>query len=115
MLGMMAAYSVRPHLLTEDRLRVRNSARTWVDVPLDAVAATRTVEHELPGVIRVVHHQAGLLLVGVGSSTNLELDLTGPTVLSTSKGQLTADRVGLWVDEPRAVAAQLRALAATHS
>ena len=115
MLGLMAAYRVRPHLLTQDRLRIRNSARTWVDVPLDAVASTHTTEHELPGVIRAVHHKDGLLLVGVSSRTNLELALTGPTVLRTSKGEMTADRVGLWVDEPRLVAGQLRAMGAARS
>ncbi len=111
MLGMMAAYRVRPHLLTDDRLRIRNSARTWVDLPLEAMAATRTVEHELPGIVRALHHEDGLLLVGVSSRTNLEIVLTGPTVLRTSKGESTADRVGLWVDEPRDVARRLRTLA----
>jgi len=105
MLGMLAAYRVRPHLLTDDRLRIRNGARTWVDVPLAAVATSRIVEHELPGIVRAVHHADGLLLVGVSSRTNLELQLTGHLVLSTSKGEVTADRVGLWVDEPRAAAA----------
>ena len=114
MLGMLAAYRVRPHLLTSDRLQIRNSARTWVDVPLDAVATTHITEHELPGVIRAVHHEDGLLLVGVSSRTNVELTLTGPTVLSTSMGELTADRVGLWVDEPRDVAAQISTLVAHH-
>lgn len=113
MLGMMAAYRVRPHLLTDDRLRIRNSARTWVDLPLDAIAATRTIEHELPGIVRAVHHEDGLLLVGVSSRTNLELVLTSPTVLPTSKGEMTADRVGLWVDEPHGVARMLRTLVAT--
>ncbi len=115
MLGLMAAYRVRPHLLTHGRLRIRNSARTWVDVPLDAVASTHTSEHELPGIVRAVHHEDGLLLVGVSSRTNLELALTGPTVLRTSKGERTADRVGLWVDEPRLVAGQLRAMGAARS
>ena len=114
MLGMLASYRVRPHLLTDDRLRIRNSARTWVDLPLDAVAATRTIEHELPGVIRAVHHEDGLLLVGVSSRTNLELVLTRPTDLHTSKGTMTADRVGLWVDEPHATARQLTRLVATR-
>jgi len=114
MLGLMAAYRVRPHLLTQDRLRIRNSARTWVDVPLDAVASTHTTEHELPGVIRAVHHKDGLLLVGVSSRTNLDLVLTGPTVLRTSKGEMTADRVGLWVDEPRVAAGQLRTTVAAR-
>ena len=108
MLGMLASYRVRPHLLTEDRLRVRNGARTWADVPLEAVTRTQSVEHELPGVIKAIHLEGTLLLVGVSSRTNLELVLAGPTVVRTSKGEMTADRVGLWVDDPRAVAAQLR-------
>lgn len=108
MLGMMAAYRVRPHLITGELLRVRNSARTWVEVPLAAIAATNTAEHELPGIMRAVHLQDDLLLVGVSSRTNLELTLIGSTVLRTSKGNLTAGRVGLWVDDPRMVAAQLR-------
>lgn len=111
MLGMLAAYRVRPHLLTEDRLQIRNGARTWVDVPLAALATLRSVEHELPGVIKSLHQEEGLLLVGVSSRTNLELKLTGPTVLSTSKGKLTADRVGLWVDDPRAVSSRLKKVA----
>jgi hypothetical protein len=108
MLGLMAAYRVRPHLLTPDRLRIRNGARTWVEVPLEAVETAQAAEHELPGTIRSVHHQDSLLLVGVGSRTNLQLVLSRPTVLRTSKGETTADRVGLWVDEPRAVAETLR-------
>ncbi len=110
MLGLMAAYRVRPHLLTDERLRVRNSARTWVDVPLAAIAGTHATEHDLPGIVKAVHQDGGLLLVGVGSRTNLELRLTGSTVLRTSKGDLTADHVGIWVDDPRAVATRLRAL-----
>ncbi|TNM50244.1 hypothetical protein FHP29_00485 [Nocardioides albidus] len=108
MLGMMAAYRVRPHLLTTERLRIRNSARIFVDVPLDAVASIRTAEHELPGIVRAVHLEDALLLVGVSSRTNLELVFTAPTALRTSKGETTVERVGLWVDDPRAVAAQLR-------
>jgi hypothetical protein len=115
MVGMLAAYRVRPHLLTDDRLRIRNSARTWVDVPLSAVEAIRAVGHELPGIVRAVHHEDGLLLVGVSSRTNLELILTSPTVLRTSRGKMTADRVGLWVDAPRDVAPQVRLLVETRS
>lgn len=114
MLGMMASYRVRPHLLGPDLLRIRNGARTWVDVPLAAVATTQVNEHELPGIIRAVHIQEGLLLVGVSSRTNVELVLTGPTALRTSKGETTVDRVGLWVDDPRAVAAQLQTTLGPH-
>ncbi len=110
MLGMLAAYRVRPHLLTADHLRVRNGARTDVELPLAAVVGIRDAEHELPGVIRSVHTEDDLLLVGVSSRTNLEFVLAAPTTLVTSQGEVTARRVGLWVDEPRTVAAQIRTL-----
>ncbi len=105
---MLASYRVRPHLLTDTELLLRSGARTWVLVPLDALASTRRAEHELPGVVRSLHVQDSLVLVGVSSGTNLELVLTEPMTLSTSKGQVTATRVGLWADEPREVAARLR-------
>lgn len=108
MLGMLASYRVRPHLLTDADLRARSSARTWMVVPLEAVEAIRPVEHELPGVIRSLHVDGTLALVGAGSRTNLEMTLTGPTTVSTSKGEMTVSRVGIWVDEPREVAAQVK-------
>lgn len=107
MVGMLAAYRVRPHLLTEEQLRLRAGLRTWVDVPREAVVSARAVEHELPSTIRSLHHEEGLLLVGVSGRTNLEVVLTGPVPLASAKGELVAERVGLWVDEPRAVAARL--------
>ncbi len=114
MLGMLAAYRVRPHLLSGDTLLIRNSARTWVQVPLDAVATTAVTEHELPSTIRAVHHADGALLVGVSGRTNLELALIHPTLLPTSKGEVTVGRVGLWVDEPRVVAKELSTRISAH-
>lgn len=114
MLGMLASYRVRPHLLTDTELRARSGAGTWMVLPLDAVESTRAVEHEVPGVIRSLHVEGELALVGVGSRTNLEMMLSGPTTVSTSKGDATVTRVGIWVDEPRQVAAQLRTLPGTH-
>lgn len=108
MLGMLASYRVRPHLLTDAELRARSGARTWLVLPLGAVEGTRPVEHDVPGVIRSLHVDGALALVGAGSRTNLEMILTGPTTLSTSKGEITVSRVGIWVDEPREIAAQIR-------
>jgi hypothetical protein len=62
----------------------------------------------VPGVIRSLHVDGALALVGTGSRTNLEITLTGPTTVSTSKGEVTVSRVGIWVDEPREIAAQIR-------
>ncbi|HSU02629.1 MAG TPA: hypothetical protein VLK03_08785 [Nocardioides sp.] len=112
MLGMLAAYRVRPHLLSEEVLTVRDGIHARVDVRLDAIAGVRSVDHELPGLLKSVHVEGegpdAVLLVGVGSRTNLELVLTGPTVLMTPHGPTTVTRVGLWVDEPREVADLVR-------
>jgi hypothetical protein len=107
MLGMLASYRVRPHLLTDAELRARSGARAWLVLPLDAVEATRLVEHEVPGVIRSLHVDGALALIGAGSRTNLEMVLTAPTTVSTSKGEVTVSRVGIWVDEPREIAAHV--------
>jgi hypothetical protein len=107
MLGMLASYRVRPHLLTDAELRARSGARAWLVLPLGAVEATRLVEHEVPGVIRSLHVDGALALIGAGSRTNLEMVLTAPTTVSTSKGEVTVSRVGIWVDEPREIAAQV--------
>jgi hypothetical protein len=108
MLGMLASYRVRPHLLTDTELRVRNGTWTWLSVPLEAVDSTRTAPHEVPGVIRSLHVDGHLALVGAGSRTNLEMLLARPTTVSTSKGEVTVSRIGIWVDEPHKVATQIR-------
>lgn len=112
MLGMLAAYRVRPHLLGERVLQVRDGIHARVDVPLERISSVRTVDHELPGLLRSVHVEGegdeAMLLVGVSSRTNLELVMTGPTELDTPRGPTTVARMGLWVDEPRAVAELLR-------
>ena len=114
MMGMLASFRVRPHLLSNAELLVRSGARTWLVLPLGAVQSTRRVEHELPGVIRSLHVDAGLALVGAGSRTNLELSLGVPTTVATSKGEVTVSRVGMWVDEPRELAAQLAPRSVSH-
>ena len=108
MLGMMAAYRTRPHLLGDESIQVRDGIHARVDVPLDRIASIRSVDHDLPGLMRSVHVEGDLVLVGVGSRTNLELVLTGPTTMTIPAGPTTVSRVGLWVDEPREVAETLR-------
>jgi hypothetical protein len=112
MLGMLAAYRTRPHLLGAEVLQVRDGIHARIGVPLTRIRSTRSADHDLPGLLKSVHVEGdgpdAVLLVGVGSRTNLELVLTGPTTLETPHGPATVSRVGLWVDEPRQVAELLR-------
>jgi len=113
MLGMAASFSVRRHLVLADRLVIRNGPRFRVDVPLASVTAVRGVEHEFEGLVRSVHEADGLLLVGPGNRTNVELALAGPTALVTHDGERVVERVGFWVDEPREVTRLLAGLGAS--
>lgn len=108
MVGLLASYRVHPHLLLPDRVRIRVGARTWAEVRYDALVAVRPVEHALPGTIRATHRDGDLFLIGVSGRTNLELVLEPGTTIATSKGPQRVDRVGFWVDEPRATARELQ-------
>lgn len=113
MLGMLASDRMRPHLLTATTLHIRNGGRTDVAVPRDAIAAVRMAEGDLPGLVKAVHveedddEDGDTLHIGVSSRTNVELELTGPTLLSTPLGEVRVSRVGMWVDEPRTLPAVL--------
>ncbi|MDN5804583.1 MAG: hypothetical protein L0H26_08390 [Microlunatus sp.] len=63
--------------------------------------------------MKTVHQADGLLLVGVSRRTDIELVLSEPTVLQTHDGERTADRVGFWVDDPRAFVGLLQSQDAT--
>lgn len=101
MAGMVGAISMRRHLVFPDRIEVRNGARVSVVVPAGAVEECRAIEHDLNSSVRTLQLTDGLLLVGVSGRTNVELELREPTALRTHDGERVAQRVGLWVDEPR--------------
>ena len=108
MLGLMASYRMRPHLLTDTHLHVRNMARTEVVLPLDAVERVTVADRDEGGIrsLKVVDDE---LLVMVSGRTNLQLTLAEGTTLATPGGELAPATLGLWVDEPREVAELVRA------
>jgi hypothetical protein len=108
MLGLMASYRMRPHLLTDTHLHVRNMARTEVVVPLDAVERVTVADRDEGG-IRSLKVVDDALLVMVSGRTNLQLTLAEGTTLATPGGELAPATLGLWVDEPREVAELVRA------
>jgi len=111
MLGFLAAYRTRPHVLTASSLRVRAGAALDIEVPLDRVVRAETRERDLTSSVRlvsVVDDDPGRWCgVGVSGRTNLQLHLTPPVRLPDPRlghvGDVEIDVLGLWVDDPRAV------------
>lgn len=111
MLGCLAANRIRPHLLSEHELRVRNGVYHDLAIPRAAIASASTGEADLPSAMRMLHWEGhdggGHLSLGVSGRTNATVHLQRPTPIATAKGVLTATTVSLWVDEPRTFAARL--------
>jgi hypothetical protein len=111
MLGMLAAYRIRPHLLTPDEVRVRNGVQHDIAVPTDRIASAVAREVELPSAMRSLHIAADgddrHVSVGVSGRTNVVLTLRPGTTLRTANGIEPATTLGLWVDDPRAFAKHL--------
>ncbi|HZJ07727.1 MAG TPA: hypothetical protein VFD59_20020 [Nocardioidaceae bacterium] len=111
MLGLIAAYHIRPHLLSDHELRIRNGVYHDIEVPRRAVAAAAAKEADLPSAMvafhREPHEDGDHLSVGVSGRTNLTLRLHQPTTIETAKGVFSATTVSLWADDPRALAARL--------
>jgi hypothetical protein len=79
--GLHAAFVVRPHVLDAACLRVRRAVHVDLRIPLDRIA---TVRREL----RTVHeHAEGELNLPVGSQTSVTLELTEPVVHFTFLGR----------------------------
>ncbi|GAA1911989.1 hypothetical protein [Nocardioides hwasunensis] len=107
MLGLMASYRMRPHLVTDDAIHVRHLAVTDIVVPLEVIDHVRVADVDESGV-RAVRLVDDRLLVLVSGRTNLQLSLRAGTTLATPLGEVSPGSVGLWVDEPREVASLLR-------
>ena len=114
MVGTLAAYRIRPHLLMPDELHVRNSVNHDVRVPTAAVVSAAAREIELPSAMRSLQVDesdgACQVSIGVSGRTNVVLALQPGTALRTAKGDVAADTVRLWVDDPRAFVAALNDL-----
>lgn len=111
MAGLLAAIRTRPHVVTATELRLRAGPRREVVVPLSHIASVSTHEHELSSSMKSIEARADLLLVGVSGRTNLQLSLS-PPIMTGAPTDAPVAQVGVWVDEPRDIAALLRRTAA---
>jgi hypothetical protein len=112
MLGLLASYRVRPHLLGSDELRLRNGAVTDVPVALADVARVRHERMDLESSVRSlqVRESDGTteLQIGVSGQVNVVVELRAPVAVRTPTGPLEVGAVRFFADEPRAVVTRLR-------
>ncbi|MBK6018562.1 hypothetical protein [Streptomyces sp. MBT53] len=79
--GMHAAFTVRPHVLAADSLRIRRGVHVDLRIPLDQVASVRRE-------LRMTHERAdGELNLPIGSQTTVTLQLTEPVTHFTFLGR----------------------------
>lgn len=108
---VLGAGPVRPHLVTDDRVVVRCGLTTRIEVPLAAVADARAVRRfrDRTGTrqlaVRTLH------LVDNGG-TSMDLDLRSAFTVPLPRGRSgEVDALRVWVDDPQAMARQVRAAA----
>jgi len=111
MVGTLAAYRIRPHLLLRDELRIRNSVYHDIAVPTSAIVSSAVRELDLPSAMFALHlatdDNGTHVSVGVSGRTNVVVALRPATPIHTVKGVSRTDTVRLWVDEPRQFVAGL--------
>ncbi|MFC4125488.1 hypothetical protein [Nocardia rhizosphaerae] len=115
MLGLLAAHHMYPHVLTADRLRVRYLRRTELDLPLAQIRTARPVLRAHDGVRPAQLVDDGTLVVPVGDSTNVRIDLIEPRAFATPTGEHTTRVVAFWADDPRAAVALIEAAVGEHT
>lgn len=123
MVGLLAGVRTHPHLLTAEELRVRSGPVLDLPVPYDAIASVSTAERSLESSARIVGTGAPTevptdggsgtwLAVAVSGGTNVQVRLARPLTVPhpglRGTGDLEVVEVGLWADEPRVLAQELR-------
>ena len=112
MLGLLASYQVRPHVVDVDGLRLRTGP--VVDVPLAwaDIASVRQDRRDMESTVRslqVLETEDGTeLAISVSGQVNVTVALRGTVVVRTPKGALHVTSVSFFADEPREVVARLR-------
>ena len=112
MLGLTASFTVYPHLVGGDGLRIRHGAATDITVPWEAIAAIAVRERSRDGSKAVQLDKEGegtVLNVVIASRTNIDVTLHRPLLVRLPSGAAEeVTEVRLLADEPRALVSRVR-------
>jgi len=104
MIGLLASLRIHPHLVAAAGLRLRYSFTVDVAVPWDAIAEIRSRRRSLPSgrTVQLERDDGGTTLhLAISSTTNVELVLRQPTVVSLPNGRREEiTRLHFYADQP---------------
>ncbi|MEV5568849.1 hypothetical protein AB0L06_02285 [Spirillospora sp. NPDC052269] len=98
-LMLMAACATRPHVLSDDALRVRHGTSLDLRLPRERIRAVRRVR-DLDAGPRITVAD-GVLTVPMASQVNVEIELDGPVRFARPSGEVAeAHTVRFYADDP---------------
>lgn len=108
MLGLVGALLTSPHVVGEAGIRIRNGTSVDVTIPWEAVARVGHRYRALPS-SRAVLVEDGVLNLGTGSQTSVDVTLREPLTLPLRKAPDPVNEVRFYADDPKALVALARA------
>ncbi|REE97852.1 hypothetical protein [Thermomonospora umbrina] len=106
-LAIVAACITRPHVVTEDEIRLRYGAFFDLRVPRHLIADVRRVRnYDEKGMVRVTDDH---LAIAVASQTNVVIELTEPVTATRPLGRrVKVSTIRFYTDDPSAALTALR-------
>jgi hypothetical protein len=102
MIGLLGALLTSPHVAGEAGIRVRNGTSVDVTIPWEAVASVSHRYRSLPS-SRAVQLEDGVLSLGTGGQTSVNVTLREPLTLPVHKDP--AREIRFYADDPKALVA----------
>lgn len=112
MFGLLAAVRLGPHLVDEQQVRFRHATSIDLAVPLAVMTsvASRLRSLESSRAVQVQPTSRGTaLIIAVTGQTNVEVRLAEPITVELPAGPAEIVEVRCYADDPRAMAAAIRA------
>ncbi len=107
--GFIAGFMVRPHLLDDRTLVLRHGPKTVVVLPLTDIERIETTGRDLSGMRSIRYVDGSGLHLAQGGQTNVDVTLTRPINGVLQAEVHPVDRVSFWADDPDLLARDVRA------
>ncbi len=112
MFGYLAGLIVYPHLITQDRVIVRNGHTIRVEIPAEAIMLASTATRSTAGsrVVQTDEKEPLHLYIAVSGQVNVHLRLNRELSADLPGGRYRFTEVSFWADEPAVANRTIRTL-----